>query len=413
MPVSADSKTKTYYCEECKRLKRAEEFYTSNNREKYPNDGKLTKCKDCITMFVDNWKPETYVWILQELDVPYVPDVWTETLQKYGKNRSSLTGKSIIGRYLSKMKLNQYGEFRWADTEFLQEIADNKIKESMQRQGYSAQEIAATLNDRAINVPEGGFKEPENPALLYNPSQMQGEPQEDYFSRNDSEEDSIANELTEEDKKYLKMKWGKSYKPDEWVWLEQLFNDMMNSYDVQSAGHVDTLKLACKSSLKSNQLLDIGDIDGAQKAVKMYDSLMKSGKFTAAQNKAESGEFVDSVCELIEMCEKQGYIERFYVETPNDKVDFTIQDMQRYTKTLIHEETNLTTLLEAAIKQNAREDEAAKENKEDSIVDDIDMTIEDIEKSLEVEDMNEYNDFIDDEKITDEDILQAMMEVGL
>jgi hypothetical protein len=60
---------------------------------------------------------------------------------------------------------------------------------------------------------------------------------------------------------------------------------------------------------------------------KVYDSLMKSGKFTAAQNKAENGEFVDSVGELIELCEKQGYIERFYIEKPNDKVDLTIQDM--------------------------------------------------------------------------------------
>jgi hypothetical protein len=31
----------------------------------------------------------------------------------------------------------------------------------------------------------------------------------------------------------------------------------------------------------------MGDIEGAQKATKMYDGLMKSGKFTAAQNKAE------------------------------------------------------------------------------------------------------------------------------
>jgi hypothetical protein len=40
--------------------------------------------------------------------------------------------------------------------------------------------------------------------------------------------------------------------------------------------------MVCKTSLKTNQLLDIGDIDGAQKASKMYDMLMKSGKFTAA-----------------------------------------------------------------------------------------------------------------------------------
>jgi hypothetical protein len=45
---------------------------------------------------------------------------------------------------------------------------------------------------------------------------------------------------------------------------------------------LNTLKLACKCSLKANQLLDIGDIDGAQKATKMYDGLMKSGKWTAA-----------------------------------------------------------------------------------------------------------------------------------
>jgi hypothetical protein len=68
----------------------------------------------------------------------------------------------------------------------------------------------------------------------------------------------------------------------------------------------------------------MGDIEGYQKMSKVYNELMKSGKFTAAQNKAESGEFVDSIGELIEMCEKEGYIERFYIETPNDRVDMTI-----------------------------------------------------------------------------------------
>jgi len=55
--------------------------------------------------------------------------------------------------------------------------------------------------------------------------------------------------------------------------------------------------------------------------------LMKSGKFTAAQNKAESNEAVDSVCELVAMCEKEGFIPRFYIDGPNDKVDKVIMDM--------------------------------------------------------------------------------------
>ena len=58
--------------------------------------------------------------------------------------------------------------------------------------------------------------------------------------------------LTEEDKTYLNITWGKSYRPDEQVQLENLYQQMMQSYDIQSAGDVNTLKLACKASLKSN-----------------------------------------------------------------------------------------------------------------------------------------------------------------
>jgi DNA mismatch endonuclease (patch repair protein) len=34
--------------------------------------------------------------------------------------------------------------------------------------------------------------------------------------------------------------------------LEELYEQMINSYDIQSAGHIDTLKLVCKTSLKAN-----------------------------------------------------------------------------------------------------------------------------------------------------------------
>jgi hypothetical protein len=71
----------------------------------------------------------------------------------------------------------------------------------------------------------------------------------------------------------------------------------------------------------------MGDIDGYQKMSKVYDTLMKSGKFTAAQNKAEAGEFVDSIGELVAVCEKEGFIPRYYTGEPNDKVDETIKDM--------------------------------------------------------------------------------------
>ena len=131
----------SYYCEKCKRTMNAGEFYSSNNLEKYPNEGKFPKCKKCMTMHVDNWNPDTYLWILQEADVPYIPDEWNKLMSAYARDNKKLTGMTIIGRYLSKMKLKQYKEYRWKDNEFLQELANSKIEQTMKRQGYSAAEI--------------------------------------------------------------------------------------------------------------------------------------------------------------------------------------------------------------------------------------------------------------------------------
>lgn len=53
----------TSYCEKCHRTLDEKEFYGSYNLEKYPN-GHFKECKKCLTMHVDNWDPETYLWIL-------------------------------------------------------------------------------------------------------------------------------------------------------------------------------------------------------------------------------------------------------------------------------------------------------------------------------------------------------------
>ena len=125
---------------------------------------------------------------------------------------------------------------------------------------------------------------------------------------------------------------------------------MMKSYDIQTAGHIDTLKKICKTSLKSDQLLDIGDVDGAQKMIKMYDTLMTSGQFTEAQNKAEKGDIVDSVSEIVNMCERDGFIPRYYVDGAQDKVDRVLEDLQKYTRTLVVEEMGLGPMIEKVAK---------------------------------------------------------------
>ena len=400
----------SFYCEKCNRTMNADQFYGSNNLEKYP-EGKLHKCKKCTTMHVDNFNPDTYLWILQECDVPYVPEEWNKLLASYGKDRSKLTGTTIVGRYLSKMKLKQFRDYRWKDTEFLQEVANKRIEETMKRQGYEAAEIAQALATASVPIPQGEIEIPVYQEANDNPFLSSGD---DYFAEQSGGADDFVDDLTEEDRTYLRLKWGKTYKPEEWIRLEQLYEEMMASYDVQGAGHIDTLKLVCKTSLKANQLIDIGDIEGFQKMSKVYDSLMKSGKFTAAQNKAESGEFIDSIGELVALCEREGFIPRYYIDEPNDKVDRTLQDLQSYTRDLINEETNLSAMIEHALREIEKDKENESKLESDDGTDDEEafessLFADDAEKVLRDEDFTEFTEFEEELEEDDEAFLKSIL----
>lgn len=232
------------YCEKCGQTMNENQFYTSKNLERYPNNGKLNICKQCLTMHVDNWNPETYLPILEDIDVPYIKEEWDKILEKHlekhGNDPTKMTGLTILGRYLSKMKLRQWADYRWADTERIQEELKMKKTQSMKASGYTEEEIEQHL---AVD------HTPARPSLMGSSSPEEFVPEPDEF----------MDQLTEEDKTYLKLKWGKTYRAEEWIKLEQLYEDMLASYDVQGAGHKDTLKMVCKASLKANQLIDIGD----------------------------------------------------------------------------------------------------------------------------------------------------------
>ena len=387
----------SHYCKKCGKTMDDTQFYTSKNIEKYPPDGKMDICKKCLTMHVDNWDPETYKWILQEIDVPYIKEEWDGILEKYGKDPKKVTGLTIIGRYLSKMKLKQWNKYTWADTEALEKESTQRKISNMKAQGFTDDEIQEQLSiDRT----------PPKPKELENIKTPVGTPE--YYDP-ENEEDEFSDQLTEEDKLMLRLKWGRGYSWEERVRMEQLYNDMMSSYDIQGAGHKDTLIMVCKASLKANQLIDAGDIDGFQKMQKAYDSLMKSGKFTAAQNKGESGEFVDSIGELVALCEREGFIPRYYTDGPQDKVDRTLQDLQQYTHTLVTEEMNLGNMIEASLREIVKDKEReAKIDVEDSDEDEDLFNYEHPE--LTEEDYQEYEDMKESERDKDEDMLNGILE---
>ena len=169
---------------------------------------------------------------------------------------------------------------------------------------------------------------------------------------------------------------------------------MTTSFDIQDADTINTLILICKTNLKMNQALDIGDLDGYQKLSRVSDSLRKSAKFTAAQNKENKNDFVDSVGELVAMCEKEGFIPRYATDIPQDKVDITLKDMNDYLHKLVTQDLGFGQQIEDALKkiQIQKEMNEAEEQNENYELEDEDYAafIEEMEaqkdKDLEIYD---------------------------
>ena len=345
-------------------------FYT------YKDGTKCELCKACLTLHINNFEPDTFLWLLEKFDVPYIPAEWNILRDRaYAKDPYKMNGMSVFGKYLSKMKLKQWKNFTWADTERLQAEAEEKAKLYGQPQEIAEEKLAemeeAYKNGEITEAQWMTYKEikapkPEFQVVSGNTVTTAG-PSGSPYPVNDNpfeqvDVPDVGNDLTEEDKVYLAMKWGRLYSSSDWVYLEQKYNDFMNSFDIQGAARIDTLIQICKLSLKMNQALDTGDYDTYAKLSRAYDTLMKSAKFTEAQNKdGDSSEF-DSVGAIVAFCEKEGgFIPEYKIEAPQDIIDTIIEDNKTYLQTLIHNDTNLSQQIEQFLKKK----EIAEEQKRD------------------------------------------------
>ena len=367
-------------CIKCKRTLADTKFYT------YKDGAKCELCKDCLTMHIDNWDPETFLWILEKFDRPYIESEWNILRDRaYAKDPHKMTGLSVIGKYISKMKLKQFKNYTWADSDRLNQEANVRLQmmggsagtEEEQehiKEAYENGEISEAQYKTYIQTtaPEPRFE------------QISGQIKEvgGGFPQ-DVELIDVGADLTAEDKVYLAMKWGKMYSAADWVALEKMYNDFQNSFDIQDAATDKTLMFICKTSLKMDQALDIGDFDTYQKLSKVYDAQMKSSKFTAAQNKDEKTKQFDAIGELVAYCEKtKGAIPEYVIDTPLDIVDKVIDDLQAYTRNLITSDSGLAQQIEEYIKKRERADEqraakeAAKAKGLDHIELDDDATVE-------------------------------------
>lgn len=339
-------------CPKCRRELDEVQFYT------YKDGKKVELCKKCMTMHIDVFDPNTFLWAIEKMDLPYIEGEWNSLRDSaYAKNPNKLD--AVFGKYISKMKLKQFKDYGWADTEKFKQEQEAKLKE----RELDIARMDALAEEMRVKFENGEISEAEYKTYL--PTKVQEE--ERHMFNNDvigannmynennfisEEEMGVSVVLTQEEKVQLATKWGRTYTPQEWIQLELKYDEMMRSFTIEDSDTVGTLILICKTYLKMNQAIDAGDLDGYQKLSRTYDSLRKSAKFTAQQNKEDKSNAVDCCGVLVEMCEREGgFIPKFATDIPQDKVDLTLKDMNSYIYKLVTKDLGFGQQIEDALKK--------------------------------------------------------------
>lgn len=393
---------KKYTCSRCKKTMAETKFYT------YKDGSKVELCKDCLCAHINNFDPDTFTWILKKMDVPYIPWEWnTLRDRKYQEDPVKGTGgPAVMGKYLAKMKLKQWYDketgkpYTWDDTDRLvEELGPQQQEPEMTEEDREAEE--AHKKEIQDMYEKGEISEAEYKTLTSTEDQIaagtafpdtlpNGNAADPFdFDSQYMSEDELpdpAAELTNEDKIYLAMKWGRLYKPNEWVSLEQKYVEMENSFDIQDADSRNTLILLCKTDLKMNQALDCGDIDGYQKLSRVSDSLRKSAKFTAAQNKDKDNEQIDCTGVLVAVCEREGgFIPPDLCNVEQDMIDVSIKDTQKYLYNLVTKDLGFGQQIENYLKKIQLEHDAMEASETDEIDEITDENIAEYYERIEEE----------------------------
>ena len=399
-------------CKKCGHVMQDKNFYKARNGVPFDI------CKKCLTLHVDVTKPETYMWILKALDVVYAEEEMNVTVNKdYAKKGAeNFNHAAAFGKYLAKMKLNPWNQYGFADSEKIKAEREARKQDAIKQEEQFSQDLLEQFKNGQIDEYEyktmttvaqqesDRDKMAIDPKITFAKDKKNGAApsvgsETNFYDENEfiAEEDlpDPASELTQEDKVYLAMKWGRLYHADEWVALEQKYTEMMNSFDIQDADSRNTLILLCKTDLKMNQALDCGDIDGYQKLSRVSDSLRKSAKFTAAQNKDKDNEQIDCTGVLVAVCEREGgFIPNDLVDVKEDMIDVSIKDTQKYLYNLITKDLGFGQQIENYLKKIQLEHDniEASENEE--------------EEEITDENIAEYYERIEEEKETDSQVTQ-------
>lgn len=268
-------KFKELSCAACGKIKKTIEFYMSYNP--VHQTGRIPYCKECLRKMIADEKGnvtlEKLKKTLQLIDKPFLYDIW----------KISLEDKTMepFGAYMKNIQMPQYRDLGWKDSEMLPQV------------------------DKELNYD--------------NVSIEQIEQQVDF-------------EVTKE----MIIKWGNGFSQDQYMMLEDLYQNLFNSYDIDNRSQEEYLKTACLYQLRNIEAIRGGNAAEATKWGSLFDSYMASGKLKPNQlSESDRMGGVTNFATFFQFVEKSNNFIPTFPDLILDDIDYAIYKFINYNRTLM------------------------------------------------------------------------------
>lgn len=143
--------------------------------------------------------------------------------------------------------------------------------------------------------------------------------------------------LSEEKRARLKKKWGGNYDDAGLEYLDNLYQGLLSTQNINGKLQMDQAEKICKISYEIDRRIEEGaDFD---KLLASYDKLVKTAEFTP-KNVKNINDF-DTFGEAAKWMEKNGWRNRFYDNVTRDVVDETMKNFQGFVQRLYTNESSI------------------------------------------------------------------------
>ena len=143
--------------------------------------------------------------------------------------------------------------------------------------------------------------------------------------------------LAEDKRQRLKTMWGANYDDQALEYLDNLYNGLLATQNINGKLQMDQAQKICKMSYE----IDLRIAEGADfdKLLASYDKLVKAAEFTP-KNVKNINDF-DTFGEATKWMEKNGWRNTFYDNVTRDVVDETMKNVQNFVQRLYVNESSI------------------------------------------------------------------------